>query len=255
MDQADKTLFPPLIKFEHFDGPLDLLLDEVRRQNVDIEKVRVAPIAARFLEYVRMVSDRNLNLNIEWLHMAATLIHWKSQFLLPAQPGVENPADAIPNDLIRQLLAHKNQVAEELARRRSAAQASFPRAADPDFEGDATPEEADEAKTTTAWDLIQQAREIACWIREHREARRCTSVILEVDSDEVSVSEMIVYLQNQFTAAGGERLDGIRLLDVQTSVTRRSCLFLAMLEMARNRKLEILQNGSFAPISLVQVVR
>ena len=74
----------PSVQVEEFEGPLDLLLDEVRRQNVAIEKIAMAPIVARFLEYVRTAAERNLNLDIEWLHMAATLIHWKSRSLLPA---------------------------------------------------------------------------------------------------------------------------------------------------------------------------
>ncbi len=74
---------PPPVQLPDFEGPLDLLLDEVRRQNVTIENIAVAPIMARFLEYVGAAAERNLNLDIEWLHMAATLIHWKSRSLLP----------------------------------------------------------------------------------------------------------------------------------------------------------------------------
>ena len=77
----------PSVQFQEFEGPIDLLLDEVRRQNVEIEKIAMAPIVARFLEYVGKASERNLNLDIDWLHMAATLIHWKSRSLLPSEPG------------------------------------------------------------------------------------------------------------------------------------------------------------------------
>jgi segregation and condensation protein A len=73
----------PSVQAEDFEGPLDLLLDEVRRQNVALERISMAPIVARFLEYMRTATERNLNLDIEWLHMAATLIHWKSRSLLP----------------------------------------------------------------------------------------------------------------------------------------------------------------------------
>src|SRR5579871_2653678 len=90
-------------EFEEFDGPLDLLLDEVRRQNVAIERVRLAPVTKRFLEYVRSASHRSLTLNIDWLQMAATLIHWKSQALLPAEPAGES-SEPIPEELVQQLL-------------------------------------------------------------------------------------------------------------------------------------------------------
>ena len=58
----------PSVQVEAFEGPLDLLLEEVRQQNVAIEKIAMAPIVARFLEYVRTAAERNLNLDIEWLH-------------------------------------------------------------------------------------------------------------------------------------------------------------------------------------------
>src|SRR5438552_18285025 len=90
---------PPPVHLPEFEGPLDLLLDEVRRQNVAIESIAMAPIVARFLEYVGAAAGRNLNLNIEWLHMAATLIHWKSRSLLSRETGGEPHKDPIRDDL------------------------------------------------------------------------------------------------------------------------------------------------------------
>src|SRR4051812_16880187 len=114
---ASGTSLPP-VEVEAFAGPLDLLLDEVRRQNVAIERIAMAPIVARFLAYVRTAAARNLNLNIEWLHMAATLIQWKSRSLLPRDDREEPPQDAVRDDLVQQLLAHRKEAADELARRR-----------------------------------------------------------------------------------------------------------------------------------------
>ena len=79
---ASGSSLPP-VQLEAFEGPLDLLLDEVRRQNVAIENIAMAPVVARFLAYVRAATEQNLNLDIEWLHIAATLIYWKSRALLP----------------------------------------------------------------------------------------------------------------------------------------------------------------------------
>jgi chromatin segregation and condensation protein Rec8/ScpA/Scc1 (kleisin family) len=55
---------PPPVQVEYFDGPLDLLLDEVRRQNVPIEKIAMAPIVSRFLDYMETAADRSLNLDM-----------------------------------------------------------------------------------------------------------------------------------------------------------------------------------------------
>ncbi|MGH9640152.1 MAG: hypothetical protein ACRD3Y_08830, partial [Bryobacteraceae bacterium] len=64
-----KVASPP--RLEPFDGPLDLLLDEVRRQNVAIERIAMAPLVGRFFGYFRTAAAGNLNLGIEWLHTAS----------------------------------------------------------------------------------------------------------------------------------------------------------------------------------------
>jgi segregation and condensation protein A len=244
---------PPSIELEQFEGPLDLLLDEVRRQNIEIRNVNMAPIAARFLEYVRTASRRNLNLNMEWLQMASTLIHWKSQSLLPGGSGTEKPPDRMPDELIRQILAHKQEIADEFARRRSAVEASFSRGTLPDED---TPQpEGVETPVLSVWDMIQQATEMADWVCRHREDRRSASLTLGVASEETSVAEMMVYLQTRLATVAGARLDAVSLLEQQPSVAHRSCLFLAMLEMARDGQLIIEQSENFGPISILSIVR
>src|SRR3954463_1609127 len=153
---------PPVIRLPEFAGPLELLLDEVRRQNVAIESIAMAPIVARFLEYVGAAAERNLNLDIEWLHMAATLIHWKSLSLLPQDPSVEPHRDAIRDDLVQQLVAHRKQAADELARRRTVEGTRLSRAADKSELLTSGPamDKPDEPGFVSVWDLIQQARDL-----------------------------------------------------------------------------------------------
>ena len=84
---------------ESFDGPLDLLLDEVRRQNVAVEEVALAPLVARYLAYLGSATASQLPLQIDWIHIAATLIHWKSRSLLSpkaATPAAPQPATKKP---------------------------------------------------------------------------------------------------------------------------------------------------------------
>lgn len=233
---------PPRVERESFAGPLDLLLDEVRRQNVAIEKIAMAPIVSRFLEYVETAAGHSLNLDIEWLHMAATLIHWKSQSLLGS--GTENPeADPIRDSLVRQLLAHRKDAAEELARRRVEEEGRFS-----PFRGERGQEEQEaedgEGIPLTVWDLIQQAREMARWVEEQQQARlRWQEVAVERDS--VTVDEMIGYLKVRL--AGDAELEGLGLLE-QQSAPRRAALFLGMLQMASERQLQMDQAEAFGPI-------
>lgn len=241
----------PSIHLEQFDGPLDLLFDEVRRQNVAIEKISMAPIVARFLEYVHTAAQRNVNLDIEWVHMAATLIYWKSRSLLPADPTGQPQADPIRDDLVQQLLAHRKQAAEELGRRRSAEEAQFSRAGSMGLGEESAMEEPEDPPFLSVWDMIQQAREIARWVRDYREDRRNWRETFDVEGDDATVAEMIDYLRTELAAAADFKLDGLCLLTDQLTVARRSCVFLGMLEMARDQQLEIDQNESFGPISLL----
>jgi segregation and condensation protein A len=246
---ASAASLPPPIQLPEFEGPLDLLLDEVRRQNVAIESIAMAPIVARFLAYVGAAAERNLNLDIEWLHMAATLIHWKSRSLLPQDASIEPRRDPIWDDLVQQLLAHRKQAADELARRRAVEETRFSRAA---AEGELVTsgpamDEPDEPGFISVWDLIQQARDLARWVEQQREDRRRWRESFGVEQDDVTVSDMMDYLRDQLATAGG-RLDGVGLLESQATASRRSCLFLGMLEMARDRQLELQQDEVFGPI-------
>lgn len=168
--------------------------------------------------------------------MAATLIHWKSRSLLPRDVSEDPRKDPIRDDLIQQLLAHRQQAADELARR-ATQEARFTRSAAADGLGSPEPaaEEADEAGFVSVWDLIQQARDLARWAEQHR-ANRCRwRESFGVEQDDTTVSEMMDYLRHQLAAG-------------QATASRRSCLFLGMLEMARDQQVERQQNEIFGPI-------
>jgi segregation and condensation protein A len=230
----------PCIETAVYAGPLDLLLDEVRRQKVDIEKIAMAPIVARFLEYLRTAAERSFNLDIEWLHMAATLIHWKSQSLLPVE-GERGPGpDPIREQLIQQLVVHRKQVAAELERRKSLQEKSFSRLIDRPGEQPVEPAEGSEV---TVWDMIQQARELGSWVGRYRQERSQRQGF-GIDPDEVTVAEMIESLRTHLHRAGG-RLEGSTLLSAQVTRSRGACLFLGMLEMARHREVRLEQQELF----------
>ena len=238
----------PRVESDEFAGPLDLLLDEVRRQHVAIERIAMAPVVARFLDYMRTAAARNLNLHIDWLHMAATLIQWKSRSLLPHEAHSQVGVDPIRDDLVRQLLAHRRRAAGELERRQTLENNQFSR-----FSGDRLPEPA-AAAFVSVWDLIQQAREMALWAEAQRQRPGSLREALEIEPDDVSIAEMVEYLRRSL-AGGCVPFDGLAFFENEPSPSRRSCLFLAMLEMARDQELTIEQNESFGAIWLKQRTR
>jgi segregation and condensation protein A len=237
----------PCEQFQQFEGPLELLLDEVRRQNVEIEKIAMAPMVARFLAYVGSAATRNLNLDIDWLHMAATLIHWKSRSLLPKEAVANCDPDRIRDSLVQQLLAHRRQAAEELDLRWALARGRLSRSAGVLAE---ETNELPEPPGLTVWDMLQQARELMRWVGQHREERRLWQKFAVEQDDDVTLSEMMEYLRMKLSVGGSAEVDGTRLLREQATTSRQACLFLGMLEMAREQVLELDQTEPFGPLLL-----
>jgi segregation and condensation protein A len=232
---------------ERFEGPLDLLLAEVRHQNVAIKNIALAPIVGRFLEYLRSAVERNLNLDIEWLHMAATLIDWKSRSLLPTEAVEGTAADPVRDSLIQQLLAHSKQAADEFARRHALEQTQFSRVEGQLREG--TGPDGPESPFVSVWELMQQARDISRWVQEHREMRRQCQESLGVATDDVTVTGMMEYLLARLGLAD-MTLDGAKVIDEQPTVSHKACLFLGMMELVRNQEINLEQGEHFGSIAL-----
>ena len=111
LDSQDSSNAPTItIKLEGFEGPLDLLLHLLKREEIDIWNIPIARITEQYLEYLQLMKDLNINVAGEWLVMAATLIHIKSRMLLPPDPAAA-PAEEGQEDprteLVYQLLEHQ----------------------------------------------------------------------------------------------------------------------------------------------------
>jgi len=240
---------PCAVDWVEFEGPLDLLLDEVRRQNVDVERIQIAPLVGRFLGYVQAARRRNLNLDMEWLHTASVLIHWKSRSLLPQEPATEPVKDTIQEELIAELRRHRKEAAEALARPLSRAAAQLPRGSSEQFNEAVQPEKPENLPFTSVWDLLQQARELARWAVEYREDQRQWHETFAVEQEPVTVAEMSQLLRTALAQnEEGGPLNGTQLIHEQTTSARRACLFLGLLEMARACQIHLSQEKSFEEI-------
>src|SRR3954464_7662057 len=78
---------------DQYDGPLDLLLDLIRRQQIDIKDIPIATITAQYLAYLDKAREMDLDLGAEFVYMAATLIHIKSRMLLPSDPALQTEGE------------------------------------------------------------------------------------------------------------------------------------------------------------------
>src|ERR1041385_4732360 len=91
-----------------YDGPLDLLLDLVRKQDIDIYDIPIAKITAQYLGYVERMRGLDVNVAADFIYMAAVLIHIKSKMLLPRDPLAPAEAQEDPrSELVNRLLEHE----------------------------------------------------------------------------------------------------------------------------------------------------
>src|SRR5437763_16038404 len=90
-----------------YEGPLDLLLDLVRKQDIDIYDIPIAKLTAQYLAYVEKLRELDVNVAAEFIYMAAVLIHIKSKMLLPRDPDAPAAEDDPRSELVNRLLEHE----------------------------------------------------------------------------------------------------------------------------------------------------
>jgi len=223
------------IFLEQFEGPLDLLLYLIRKQNINVLDIPMAELTRQYLGYVEMMRRTQLELAAEYLLMAAVLIEIKSRLLLPRPPAPEGLEAEDPRaELVRRLLEYERmkagaQALDELPlaeRDFALVRVWFDRVATARLP-DVRPEDL-----RTAWaGLVARAR-----------ANRHHLVTREQLSVRSQMSRLLKLLEPgrffEFTTLFEERIDVPRLI-----VT-----FLAILELAREQLLELAQAEPFAPI-------
>jgi segregation and condensation protein A len=237
------------VKLETFEGPLDLLLHLIRRNEVNIYDIPIALITEQYLGYLELMQELNLDVAGEFLVMASTLIHIKSRTLLPrpdpAQEDVldeEDPREA----LVRRLLEHQKYkaAAELLHERETLRSAQFQR---PDSAvADAAGDEYEPELEVDLFSLLAAFKGVL-----ERASRRPRMVL---PPDQISIEDRIHQLLGRLSeteACGFEDLfadgDGSRSFMVVT--------FLAVLEMIRLKLIRVFQSGSFGPIRVYKRAR
>jgi segregation and condensation protein A len=141
---------------EHYDGPLDLLLDLIRKQEIDIYNIPIAQITAQYLEYMQRATEMNVELSAEFIYMAATLIHIKSKMLLPRDPALQEliPEEDPRKELVDRLLEHERfkSAAEMLHQKRVIEEAVWSNPQIAEFRNE---EGADPGLAVTLFDLVK----------------------------------------------------------------------------------------------------
>lgn len=234
---------PLNVRLEQYEGPLDLLLDLIRKQQIDIYDIPIARITAQYLEYVERATELNIELSAEFVYMAATLIHIKSRMLLPRDPALaEEGEDEDPRqELVDRLIEHEKfkNAAEMLQQKRLIEEAMWSNPQMEEFLAD----DGGPGLAVTLFDLVKTLQTVI--------ERAKTRPLYEVDQEDVSVPEMIAFLKNLLRSSDRKVLHSVtNLFERQRSRKAMICLFLAILEMVRMQAIAVVQKDAFSEISI-----
>jgi segregation and condensation protein A len=219
---------------EAFEGPLDLLLYLIRKANINVLDIPMAPLTAQYLIYVEAMRRHNLELAADYLLMAATLLEIKSRLLLPRPPRDSEEEPDPRAELVRRLIEY------ERIKQGAARLDAMPRV-ERDFErvGVLVSERRVEQLPTVslhdlqfAWlKIVRQGR-----LKQHHQIRR----------EEMSVREHMSLILRKLQGGGFVAFE--TLFDAKLGVATLVVSFLATLELVKESLIVITQNEAFAPI-------
>ena len=223
-----------------YEGPLELLLDMIRKQKIDIYDIPIARITEQYLEYLHVIQELNIDGAGEFVFMAAQLIYIKSRMLLPPDPdAVEGEVEDPRAELVRRLLEYEKfkNAAQMLYQRELVEKVSWNNAGDVPFEDS----ELEPQMTVTLHDLLLAFREVV----KRSESRP----LMEVSRDEFSIEQMMGYLFDRIVSS---RRD-VTLTEVLPAINSRRGLitaFLALLELTRLKAIFLRQDRPMGEINV-----
>lgn len=236
------------VKFEVFEGPLDLLLHLIKKEEVDIYEVNLTKLATQFIEYIDVMRMLDLDIAGEFLVMASTLMFIKSRELLPVDLQVQAEDEDEGEDprweLIRQLVEYKKfkDAAAQLQVREIEQENIFPRIPGKlDFATDQPALRAD----VSIFDLVNAVNAVLKRINQRDDPR-------DIFEDKWSVSEKIEEMIKLISEKAS-----LKFSELFVNATSRSevvCTFLALLELIRLKQLACVQGEHFGEIEITKAV-
>jgi len=222
-----------------YDGPLDLLLDLIRKQDIDIYDIPIAKITAQFLAYVNQLKATDVDVAGEFIYTASLLIHIKSKMLLPRAAAAPEEADEDPRrELVERLLEHERfkNAAQMLQQKQMLEAATWTNPGIREFKDDAAAEPEIAADTV---DLVRIFRDIL--------ERARTRPVLNLEEDAVTVGQMIRFLGRRLSLED-KPVSLSRLLSHTHSQRALIATFLALLELVRLQAILLRQDRAFSDI-------
>ena len=240
LDGAEQAELPYQVRIENFEGPLDLLLHLIKKNEINIYDIPIALIAQQYLSYIEAMKELNLAVAGEFLVMAATLLQIKSKMLLPVEESAEDEDDGPDprEELVRRLLEYKTfkEAARQLDTQEKMWREIYSRPVTPQKDAPVT----DEAmlENIGLFDLVDALQGIL--------NRNPGKKLLEILPDNLTVRDrMNVILE---ALEGQESIGFEALFDASSHRLLIIVTFLALLELIRLRTVRVYQAESFGPI-------
>jgi segregation and condensation protein A len=222
-----------------YSGPLDLLLDLIRKQDIDIYDIPIAKITAQYLAYVEKLRELDVNVAAEFIYMAAVLIHIKSKMLLPRDPvaGSEELEDPRA-ELVNRLIEHEKfkAAAQMLLQKQQVEDAVWSNPAIKEF---MDAEGTDPEIAVETIDLVKTFQQVLERLRNRP--------IIQVNEETMTVGQMIEYLRRRLAVEDRP----LRLKQLLRNVESQHvlvCMFLALLELVRLQAIQLRQERLFGEI-------
>jgi segregation and condensation protein A len=231
---------PYKIHLDTYDGPLDLLLDLIKKQEIDIHNIPIAKITGQYLEYLHKLEQLDMDISADFIYMAATLIYIKSKMLLPPDPlaGPEDLEDPRA-ELVHRLVEHEKfkSAAQLLHQRQQIEENVWSKPDRSLYEG----QEVEGELIVSLVDLVKVFQQVL--------ERRKEIVKIDLQHDQFTIAQMMEMLRQQLIASE----DGVELISFFESCASRHAMIvslLAVLELVRLQAIVLVQNELFSQIRL-----
>ncbi len=233
---------PYKINIPLYEGPLDLLLDLIKKQEMNIHDIQIAKITSQYLDYLHKLEELNVDVSADFIYMAATLIYIKSKMLLPPDPlGSPEDQAADPRaDLVQRLVEHeKFKNAAQLLYQKQQIEENVWSKPDKSLYHD----EGTEGELVVSMvDLVRVFQQV---LERRKEVSR-----IELQHEQFTVAQMMAQLRAQILASDDNTVSLIRFFEACPSRHAMIVAFLALLEMVKLQAIAMLQEKQFGEIVL-----
>jgi segregation and condensation protein A len=233
---------PYKINIPLYEGPLDLLLDLIKKQEMNIHDIQIAKITSQYLDYLHRLEELNVDVSADFIYMAATLIYIKSKMLLPPDPlaSPEEQAADPRADLVQRLVEHeKFKNAAQLLYQKQQIEENVWSKPDKSLYHD----EGTEGELVVSMvDLVRVFQQV---LERRKEVSR-----IELQHEQFTVTQMMAQLRAQILASDDNTVNLIRFFEACASRHAMIVAFLAVLEMVKLQAIAMVQEKQFGEIVL-----